>query len=163
VAWLLFRTLVFTLLVPGTVVVLIPRWVVGAQAGLAPPPLLVLGALLLGGGASLVARCFWGFAAEGRGTPAPWDPPRRLVVRGPYRWVRNPIYVGVVGILAGEAALFACWALAAWALTAAVLFHLFVVLYEEPDLRLRFGADYESYLREVPRWLPRLSAARRRS
>ncbi|HLQ60918.1 MAG TPA: isoprenylcysteine carboxylmethyltransferase family protein [Candidatus Acidoferrales bacterium] len=158
--WLLARTLVFTVVVPGSVIVLIPRWILRGQPVLGSPWLVAAGALLVAAGGALLARCFWAFMAEGRGTPAPWDPPRRLVVRGPFSRVRNPIYLGVLAVLTGEAGLFSSGALLAWAVIAALLFHGAVVLYEEPGLRRRFGADYERYLREVPRWVPRLSGFR---
>lgn len=108
-------------------------------------------------GLGLVAWCFYDFATRGRGTPAPWDPPRRLVTTGPFGRVRNPIYLGVLTMLVGEAIVFGSQALLAWALVAALGFHLAVVLYEEPGLRARFGDEYERYMAAVPRWLPRFA------
>ena len=101
--------------------------------------------------------CAWDFATKGRGTPAPFDPPKELVVRGLYRRVRNPMYVGVMSILLGEALLFAASTLVWYAAAVFVGFNLFVLLYEEPTLRHKFGAAYERYCAQVPRWLPRLS------
>lgn len=115
----------------------------------------IAGGLVIATGLCLVVWCFFDFAARGRGTPAPWDPPRHLVTRGPYGVVRNPMYVGVLTTLLGESLFFGSPALLAWMLAVAITFHLFVVLYEEPCLRDRFGADYERYLTDVPRWLPR--------
>ncbi len=126
----------------------------------APGALGVAGGVVMAAGLGLVAWCFYDFAARGRGTPAPWDPPRRLVVGGPYRRVRNPMYLGILAILVGEAIFFRSAALVLWAAITAVAFHLAVVLYEEPGLRDRFGVDYDRYLADVPRWLPRLRSIR---
>ena len=116
----------------------------------------VAGWLLVAGGAALYLTCaFWGFALHGRGTPAPIDPPKKLVVEGPYRIVRNPMYWSVVSVMLGEALAFRSLALAA---IGCVVFSgavLFVMVYEEPILRKKFGAEYEAYCRRVPRWLPR--------
>jgi protein-S-isoprenylcysteine O-methyltransferase Ste14 len=115
-----------------------------------------VGILLMGLGGGLALVCVAIFAVRGRGTPAPFDPPREFVATGPYRWVRNPMYVGGFLLLAG----YALCAGSAEALVVAfgmlAAAHLFVVLYEEPSLRRRFGAGYEAYLRRTPRWLPRL-------
>lgn len=110
-------------------------------------------------GAAIMLRCIWDFAWTGRGTPAPFDPPRRLVVTGLYRYVRNPMYIGMAVFLIGEAlvlpqvtrAMLIMLGVLALAVTA------FVMLYEEPTLRRLFGEDYEVYCRHVRRWLPRLT------
>ena len=138
---------------PATVVIYVPAQLARSPG---PPVVAVAGGLVMAAGLYLVGWCFFDFAARGRGTPAPWDPPQHLVTNGPYRHVRNPIYVGVLFILLGEAVLFGSLALLTWAAVTAVGFHLVVVLYEEPGLRDRFGSDYERYLADVPRWLPRL-------
>jgi protein-S-isoprenylcysteine O-methyltransferase Ste14 len=91
----------------------------------------------------------------GLGTPGPWDAPRRFVATGPYRWVRNPIYVGVILVINGEAWLFLSVPLVVYGVVAAIFFHLFVLGYEEPTLRQKFGETYVEYLRTVPRWIPR--------
>ena len=100
--------------------------------------------------------CVLTFALLGRGTPAPFDPPRRLVIRGPYRFVRNPMYIGA-GLALGGAALFYN---SVWLLAYVVLFllaaHIFVVWYEEPTLRRTFGEEYDSYCRRVRRWWPKI-------
>lgn len=153
--WL--RTLLFVLVLPGSVVVYLPAWIV-ARTGAAPPtgPSWRWLALLPGvAGVAVVAVCMADFVRSGRGTPAPIDPPRRLVIRGPYRWARNPMYVGVLAILLAEALLFASPVLAAYAAAVAIAFHAFVVLYEEPSLGRRFGDAYADYCRAVPRWIPR--------
>ncbi|OGO34780.1 MAG: hypothetical protein A2Z03_07020 [Chloroflexi bacterium RBG_16_56_8] len=99
--------------------------------------------------------CFWDFLVKGRGTPAPIDPPKELVATGFYRYVRNPMYVGVLLILAGHFLWFGYWNLIIYTAFAFLATHLFVVLYEEPNLRKRFGRAYEDYLNSVPRWMPR--------
>jgi protein-S-isoprenylcysteine O-methyltransferase Ste14 len=108
----------------------------------------------MGIGAAVLLHCIWGFAAVGRGTLSPVDPPKKLVVKGLYRYDRNPMYVGVVTILLGEALLLESLALLEYALVGFAAFNLFVILYEEPTLRHQFGESYEHYCRHVGRWLP---------
>lgn len=150
------RTVIFTVLVPGTVTVVIPSRLAPADAEFSLRGFGVLGVLLIALGAALYFWCAWDFAWTGRGTPAPVDPPRLLVARGPYRVVRNPMYAGVLFVLFGESIAFASGVLAQYALGAWLLFHLLVVFYEEPTLGRKFGASYEDYRRAVPRWIPRL-------
>ena len=95
------------------------------------------------------------FVRIGRGTLAPWDPTSRLVVRGPYRHVRNPMISGVLTVLLGEAVLFGSFAVLAWWAFVFALNAVYFVAFEEPDLRDRFGAEYEAYAERVPRWIPR--------
>jgi protein-S-isoprenylcysteine O-methyltransferase Ste14 len=116
---------------------------------------VVAGAVAIGAGLLLMARTISLLAREGEGTLAPWDPTQRLVVRGPYRYVRNPMITGVLSILVGEAALFGSpWLLAWWVLFLAINV-VYFPLVEEPALRARFGDEYERYRRSVPRWIPR--------
>jgi protein-S-isoprenylcysteine O-methyltransferase Ste14 len=152
----LLKTLLFTIVVPGTVVVLVPRWLMRGEGALHGGWLGAAGALLLICGAALYLRCAWDFAMRGRGTPAPIDPPRELVVAGVYRYVRNPMYIGVLSMLVGEAVLYRADVLLGYAAALFLAFHLFVVAYEEPTLRRKFGASHERYCASVPRWLPRL-------
>lgn len=153
---LLLKNLLFTVLVPGTVAVYLPLLLAGDRA---PQPGL-LAALLFAAGGALYAWCVWDFARHGRGTPAPIDAPRRLVVRGPYRVVRNPMYVAVLAVLLGQALLFRSWAILLYGAAVAAGFALFVLGYEEPHLRRTFGAEYEDYVARVGRWLPRRRRAR---
>jgi protein-S-isoprenylcysteine O-methyltransferase Ste14 len=152
----IIRTLIFTVFVTGTVTVYVPyRLLPGGNldvgaARYAGIPLIALGAMVY-------LWCAWSFAVEGLGTPAPIDPPKRLVARGPYRHVRNPMYIGVLNVLLGEALLFHSLRVLEFALFAFIASHLFVVLYEERALRRKFGAEYEDYCRVVPRWIPRLA------
>jgi len=135
-------------IVAGLVPWLITRW----NADHAPLPLRILGAAFLAAGALLVIETTARFAVQGRGTPAPWAPPERFVARGSYRVTRNPMYVGVIALIVGQAILLGREILFAWAAAAWLIFHLFVLLHEEPDLRRRFGVEYEDYCRRVPRW-----------
>jgi protein-S-isoprenylcysteine O-methyltransferase Ste14 len=156
---LLLRSIFFTFLLPGTVTVLIPYWIISSSSSRTLSNHFVLRALgfpLILIGAAGLLWCIWEFFTEGRGTLAPVDPPKHLVVRGLYQHVRNPMYVSVVTILIGEAVLF----MSARVLIEAGVFFglacLFVVFYEEPVLRRQFGDEYERYSHEVGRWIPRL-------
>ena len=155
-------TTVFVLLVPGTVVGIVPyllsRWVIGPPF-FGWPVVRWLGVVLILAAAPIFLDFVIRFAREGRGTPAPIAPTRHLVVGGSFRYVRNPGYVAVVSLLLGQALLFGSGGLVVYAAVIATAFHLFVVLYEEPTLRRQFGAEYEAYCRRVPRWLPRRPAA----
>ena len=110
---------------------------------------------MIGLGLAVCARCVWDFARTGRGTPVPFDPPRRHVRVGLYGWVRNPMYLGCLLVLLGQAALFWSRGLLAYAGAYAAAAYLFVLVYEEPTLRRKFGDAYGQYCDDVPRWLPR--------
>ena len=114
----------------------------------------VLGLLCVVLGAALVLWCLVTFAFVGRGTAAPFDPPRQLVTVGPYRFVRNPIYIGAIIAMLGAALFYWSAALGAYALVVLIVTHLLVRFYEEPHLRRVFGQPYEDYLRTVHRWIP---------
>jgi protein-S-isoprenylcysteine O-methyltransferase Ste14 len=117
----------------------------------------VMGALMIAAGIAVVLDSFARFALQGLGTPAPILPTRHLVVSGLYRYVRNPMYVGVLGIILGQGLLFGDGRLFAYGVLLWLAVHVFVVGYEEPTLRRSFGSEYEVFLRNVPRWIPRLS------
>jgi protein-S-isoprenylcysteine O-methyltransferase Ste14 len=162
----LLKTLLFTILVPGTLTVYIPLWLLTSQGGnlhLELGSLWMLGAIPFLLGALIYLWCAWQFTFVGQGTPAPIDPPKHLVTKGLYRVVRNPIYVGVTVALLGEELLFHSQSLAIYAALVFVFFHLWVVLIEEPLLRQQFGASYQDYCAQVPRWIPRLPGWRRKS
>jgi protein-S-isoprenylcysteine O-methyltransferase Ste14 len=151
----LLKTIVFTFLVPGTVTILVPYWLLSSRS--VPPepsPVRYLGALPILIGAAIYIWCAWDFTFAGRGTPAPIDPPKELVVRGLYRYVRNPIYIGILLILLGEAFLFASQRLFAYVAVMFMLYFLVVILYEEPTLKHKFGESYRRYCKDVPRWIP---------
>lgn len=151
---LIVRNLVFTVVVPGLGGALVPWWILTSHGRTAAPAAWAALPIIVAGTA-LYVWCVWNFAAVGRGTPGPWDAPSRVVAAGPYRWVRNPIYLAALLIVLGQAWLFLSLPLLAYAGTMAVFFHLFVTGYEEPALRRRFGATYLRYRRAVPRWIPR--------
>ena len=151
-------TLVFLFVAPVTFGGYVPyrlsRWTVRA-------PLLGwegfrwVGAVLVLLGLPVLLESFFRFAWVGRGTPGPPYPTERLVVSGFYRYVRNPMYIAVVSIVLGQGLLFGSTGILIYAACVAPLFHAFVMLYEEPTLRRRYGAEYEDYCRAVRRWLPR--------
>jgi protein-S-isoprenylcysteine O-methyltransferase Ste14 len=125
----------------------------GGQARL-PEWTFVPGLLAMAVGVALTLACVTVFARAGQGTPAPFDPPRRFVAVGPYRYIRNPMYVGGALVLAGWALYRHSPSVLLLTLGWCALFHAFVLVYEEPALRGKFGADYERYLHTVPRWIP---------
>jgi protein-S-isoprenylcysteine O-methyltransferase Ste14 len=151
---LIVRNLVFTVVVPGLGGVWVPWWIL-TRHGHAATAVAWEAVPVIAAGAALYAWCAWNFAAVGGGTPGPWDAPSRVVASGPYRWVRNPIYIGALLVVLGEAWLFLSLPLLAYAGAMAVVFHLFVIGYEEPKLTRRFGASYLGYRRTVRRWIPR--------
>lgn len=159
---LLLKNILFTALVPGTVAVYIPLWIAGGAAVLSlDRSLWKIAALLpLLLGAAIYFWCLFNFAVIGRGTPAPIDAPKRLVARGPYRYVRNPMYIGVLLAIAGWAVFFRSGEILLYGAAMGLLFHLFVVLVEEPLLERKFGESYLKYCKDVGRWIPRLSRKR---
>jgi len=143
---------------PGTVAVLIP-WLISGWHEQPPlfgvPGTRIIGVLLILFGVPVLLDSFRRFAVEGLGTPAPVLPPRKLVIRGFYRYVRNPMYVAIVSIIVGQGISFGDWRVIVYGLVAWLVTHLFVMFHEEPTLRQTFGADYERYCASVPRWIPR--------
>jgi len=163
IAWVLFKTLVFTVLVPGTVGFWIPARIIARTQ---PPGLahasaaeLFFGRFLFLAGVLIYCWCAWDFSVKGLGTPAPIDAPKNLVVNGLYRLVRNPMYTGVAAMILGKAAAFRSPAVLFYLAAALACCHLFIVFYEEPHLRKIFGEQYRQYCRRVPRWLPVLRGA----
>lgn len=151
---LALKNLLFTLVVPGTVGVYVPV-ILSRNRSAASGPFFEIAVVLLAIGGSIYSWCVFDFATSGRGTPAPIDPPKKLVRRGLYRHSRNPMYVGVLTVIFGWAILFQSPAIAIYGLAVGLCFYSFVVFFEEPILRNRFGTDYEEYCSEVPRWLLR--------
>jgi protein-S-isoprenylcysteine O-methyltransferase Ste14 len=152
---ILWRHLAAILLLPGIVTVGVPAlivWQTGADVG----PLAVIGIPLVAIGLVLLASTIKLFASVGRGTLAPWDPTTRLVVRGPYRYVRNPMISGVLFVLLGEAALAGSLPLLLWFGLVFAINAVYLPLVEEPGLSRRFGDDYATYKANVPRWVPRI-------
>ena len=155
-AWLAVRSVVWTVAFPGTFAGYVPWRFFGLRDVRLDPsnPGQLLGIALMVAGAALLFSCIWHFASSGRGTLSPVDPPTTLVVRGPYRFVRNPMYLGVTTVVFGELLLTrSVGLLVFWAVWFGFV-NLFVMGYEEPTLRRQFGESYEAYTREVGRWLP---------
>ncbi len=156
--FVLARAVTYATLFVGLVLVFLPARVLSWSGVMRPA---TLGAVEVAGivvalcGALVALWCVFTFAVLGRGTPAPFDPPRRLVVRGPYRFVRNPMYIGAGLALAGASLVYHSWALVVYAALLGIASHIFVVVYEEPTLRRLFGPDYDAYRARVHRWLPR--------
>lgn len=150
---------VFFLVGPGIVVGVVPWLLTGWRAREPAPywaPVSVLGAALLVTGLVVLLQAFVRFAVEGLGTPAPIAAPNRLVIGGTYRYVRNPMYVGLLAAVIGQALLLGQLRLLLYAAVIWLVAAVFVLAYEEPALARRFGRDYEAYRRAVPAWCPRL-------
>ena len=158
--WLGARSLLWIVLLPGMIADYIPWRYFGLRNVRLDraTPTQFIGLLGIGAGAALLLTCVWEFARSGRGTLSPVDPPRELVVRGVYRCVRNPMYLGVTAVVLGESLLMRSSALLLYWAAFFALANLFVLLYEEPALRRRFGPSYDAYTRRVRRWIPTLRA-----
>jgi protein-S-isoprenylcysteine O-methyltransferase Ste14 len=161
--WTTLKTLVFTILVPGTVGVVIPFLLIFSPLEVwhfCWRPFQIIGVLAVLLGVVVYSWCAWRFTVAGKGTPAPIDPPKHLVVTGPYRCVRNPMYLAVTTTIIGEALFLGSGTLLVYAALCFIGFNLFVMLYEEPVLARKFGTEYDQYCRVVPRWIPRVTAVR---
>jgi protein-S-isoprenylcysteine O-methyltransferase Ste14 len=155
--FVLARAVTYAALFIGLVLVFLPRQVL-TWSGIIPPAAFglpqIAGLIVATLGAALAIWCIMTFVVIGRGTPAPFDPPRALVTRGPYGVVRNPMYIGAGLALAGAALYYQSLPLLAYTAGFLLVTHLFVIGYEEPALRRLFGAAYEEYCRRVRRWMP---------
>ena len=153
------KTAVATIVVPGTASVLVPYFILrAADVSLAVPiGLIQLTAILVAAlGLYMIVWVSAAFVRQGQGTPNPIEPPTRLVVTGLYRFVRNPMYVGALLIILAEAVYFRSVWLVLYAFGVWAALHIALVIFEEPQLTKRFGADYEQYLKTVPRWIPKI-------
>jgi protein-S-isoprenylcysteine O-methyltransferase Ste14 len=149
----------FLLVAPGTVVGLVPWWISKWKVQPVPPGFLLVqlvGILILAGSILLLLEAFARFALQGLGTPAPVSPTRHLVVTGFYRYVRNPMYVAVISAILGQSMILGNLTLVLYAALSWLVSHLFVVIYEEPTLRRKFGDEYAEFCANVPRWIPQL-------
>jgi protein-S-isoprenylcysteine O-methyltransferase Ste14 len=159
--FVLLRAITYATLFVGLLLIYLPERVL-SWSGIVCPTAVegpqILGMILGSTGAVVALWCIFTFAWIGKGTPAPFDPPRRLVIRGPYRFVRNPMYIGAGLALGGAALLYESVALLAYGGMFLLACHLFVVSYEEPALRRSFGPEYEAYCRRVRRWWPGVRA-----
>jgi protein-S-isoprenylcysteine O-methyltransferase Ste14 len=154
---LFFETLLFTVLVPGTVTIWLPRDWLHIWGDTSPSPWTIrhVAAMIpVTIGLAVYVRCVWEFAARGRGIPAPLDHPKQLVVTGLYRYVRNPMYVGVLLVLLGEAFFFRSLPFLEYTVIWFAFVNIAVLVYEEPNLRRKFGDSYERYRASVRRWIP---------
>lgn len=159
------RALAAIIILPFTVIVIIPSTLVSLThptlAWTLPPllaaPLTLLAVTLAAIGLALIITTVNHFTRLGRGTLAPWDPPKRLVIVGPYRYVRNPMYAGVLFLLLAESVAFRSWAVFLWFAFFLTANLIYVPLSEEPGLIARFGDAYREYQRYVPPWIPRLT------
>jgi protein-S-isoprenylcysteine O-methyltransferase Ste14 len=155
------RTITYATLFIGIVLVFVPARVL-ERAGVETPAHFgaaqLAGAIVTLAGAALALWSIVSFVRFGRGTPAPFDPPTRLVTSGPFAWIRNPMYAGAGTALAGAALFYRSWALLGYAAAFFAVTHVFVRVHEEPALRRTFGAAYEAYCRRVGRWWPRRGA-----
>ena len=162
--FVLMRALIWSALFIGFVLLYVPARLTsrfGVTRSLTTP--FEITGLVIGTMGGLIAVwCIVTFVTVGKGTPAPFDPPRRLVTRGPYRYVRNPMYIGAGMMVVGAAAVYHSWILIGYVAALFIVTHLFVTLYEEPTLRRTFGGDYADYCRHVRRWWPRLRPAPQR-
>ena len=158
---LLFRSVIAFLALPGTVAFIVPLWI--GTSGVARPAFNLFCLPLLSVGILLLLWCVRDFYVAGRGTLAPWSPPKRLVIIGLYRFSRNPMYVAVISILLSWAIGFGSLVLTLYAVVVGILFHLRVILHEEPWLEREFGEEWRRYRDDVPRWIGRRSQRMRAS
>jgi protein-S-isoprenylcysteine O-methyltransferase Ste14 len=150
------KTIIFTVFVPGTVAGYMPwRLRQGASPVAGAEKCAALAVISIGVGVYLYTA-FWNFAIIGNGTPAPIAPTKTLAVQGLYRFIRNPMYIGVATAIAGQAWLFHSWHITIYMVCMLLAAHTFIVLYEEPTLRRQFGEQYDRYRASVPRWIPKL-------
>jgi protein-S-isoprenylcysteine O-methyltransferase Ste14 len=158
VIFILARAVTYSALFIGLLLIFLPDRILSSTGIIQPTAMgawQVAGMLLGASGAVLAITCIFTFVFAGRGTPAPFDPPRRLVVQGPYRLVRNPMYLGAGLALSGAALFYQSIPLLGYAVLFLLITHVFVVLYEEPTLRRTFDEDYQTYCRRVGRWWPK--------
>jgi protein-S-isoprenylcysteine O-methyltransferase Ste14 len=155
--FIIARAVSYSTLFISLFLILLPQRILGAS-GIVRPAALglagVAGIIVATLGAAIAVWCILTFATIGQGTPAPFDPPRRLVVRGPYRFVRNPMYLGAMLALCGAAMVYRSSDLLGYVIGFGSIMQVLVVYNEEPTLLRQFGADYNAYLSRVPRWLP---------
>ncbi|MCK4840479.1 MAG: isoprenylcysteine carboxylmethyltransferase family protein [Methylococcales bacterium] len=150
---LLIKTITFTLLIPGTVAVMVP-WLITKSAVIGNDWSILCGVFLMCVGVAIYAWCVWDFVSFGKGTPAPIDAPKHLVVKGLYHYTRNPMYVAVLSFIAGWMFLYTMPLLLVYGASIAIGFQLLVIFFEEPLLQKSFNSEYTEYKASVNRWLP---------
>jgi len=147
---------IFSFILPVTVLVLVPLWIekdFTIRVGIN----LIFGLILILVGLSVMVVTISSFISIGKGTLAPWSPTQKLVIRGLYQYVRNPMILGVLTILLGESLCFWSKSILTWAGSFFIINTIYFIIYEEPDLEERFGEEYREYKRHVSRWIPRLT------
>ena len=154
--WLSIAKQAFSLILPATVLVIVP-YLVEDSPGIAIDSVSILGWAFMVAGLCVLVFTIVLFVRKGRGTLAPWSPTRTLVVAGPYRYVRNPMITGVMTVLLGESLTFHSAPIFVWLILFFLINNVYFVVYEEPGLVKRFGEEYREYRRHVPRWMPRLT------
>jgi protein-S-isoprenylcysteine O-methyltransferase Ste14 len=149
-----FLKQIFSLILPILVLILIPLWF---EKNITPEniPALITGLVIICLGLALMIVCISLFIRIGKGTLAPWTPTRRFVIEGPYRYVRNPMIIGVLIVLIGESVAILSFSILIWALAFFIINNIYFILYEEPNLKRKFGQEYQDYKRKVYRWVPR--------
>jgi protein-S-isoprenylcysteine O-methyltransferase Ste14 len=154
--FVLVRAVTYAALFIGLFLIYVPAQFLPPGSGLVRPAMIgatqVAGMIIGAVDAAIALWCVFTFAFVRKGTPAPFDPPRRLVMRGPYRFVRNPMYIGAALALSGAALFYGSWSILIYAGVFLLALHLFVVAYEESTLRRTFGSEHEAYCRQVGRW-----------
>lgn len=161
-AWLFLKLAIFTLIAPGSVTVWVPFYWLRPQLrgqGNLLSLARMFGCIVLLAGVAGYLWCSLDFLFQGRGTPAPIDPPKIVVRRGLYKYSRNPMYISVLLVILGECIVFRSWFLLKYAAIVAAIFHFWVMVYEEPTLRRQMGDSYMQYCENVPRWIPRLGGS----
>lgn len=157
--FVLARAVTYAVLFIGLVLIFVPASIL-SWSGIVYPQNIgapqIAGVIVGAAGAVIALWCVFTFSTIGKGTPAPFDPPRRLVIQGPYRFVRNPMYIGAGVALASAALFYESLPLLGYTCVFFLITHLFVMFYEEPTLRRTFGQDYEAYCHKVGRWWPRV-------
>jgi protein-S-isoprenylcysteine O-methyltransferase Ste14 len=161
---MLVRHLIAILVLPFVMTIVVPRWIARGYglvtewgSDLSQIAGRAAAGVCLVIGLTLFSWCLYLFAARGKGTLAPWDPPKHLVVSGPYQYVRNPMISGVLSIIAAEALYLGSLSLGAWLLAFFLINQIYFLIYEEPNLESRFGEEYRVYKANVPRWVPRVT------
>jgi len=149
---LLFKNLLFTLIIPGTVGVYLPIWLGRRSDGL-HGWWTWLGLPVVLFGLTILLICVWDFMKKGEGTPFPLDPPKKLVTAQLYQYSRNPMYLGIMTALLGWSVWYASWQVLVYSLVVSAIFHVYVKAIEEPFLKKQFGETYEEYSQKVPRWV----------
>lgn len=155
--WLFVKNVIFTFLVPGTVAIYLPYRLIENPSNIFSITwglLQFLSVILFLFGVSIYFWCLWDFAVTGRGTPAPIDAPKRLVIKGLYRYVRNPMYIGILSIILGWATLYKSPAVLEYAILMWLIFTAVIIIIEEPILRRQFDKSYKDYCAQVRRWIP---------